>query len=645
MSLGARIVSWPLGASLRSRLVLIICTIISVILMGQAIVGLAGEVTELDARVATRGTILAQTVAGAVEPTFDRPEPERFDGVIVQLRRSVDLVSVALVDRDGLVVGHSDPARLGTVEPGALVSTFNMRAPVRGLMHIFDEKADYRVTAPIQRGDRLLGFVRVHYRSDEIARRAVFIMGATGGWALLWLLIGGGAATIYVRHITRPLALLTEAASAFSDDRLLAAQIPETEATDEIGTLQRAFRRLLSGLEAERIENANLLDQLHVLNSGLQDRVAAVTADLRAAHDHLAAVFGALEEGVVSCTLGGTIVQLNGAVARQLAGLVMPAVGQDLGGLFPSASAEIRRAFDEMIESGRGVSLEVEVEVEAQRETGGQRRVFVLRCMPMHGENRALRGGVLTFWDETERRRLDDTLRRQDRLASLGTLAAGLAHELGNHMHIIQGFAKVLLKRLAPDAEIRDDLEAIHEENRRAVDLLRRFLQFARPEDGRFLDAEVGALVRESLSFCRVELRAAGVTVEDHTADSGEAPQTIRCDPHLLQQVFINLALNAADAMRERPDRRLVVTQLATASGVEISFRDSGQGVPLGLRDRIFDPFFTTKPTGTGLGLAIAARIITAHGGRLSLFSEPGAGATFVVALPSQTQPAETQIP
>ena len=263
----------------------------------------------------------------------------------------------------------------------------------------------------------------------------------------------------------------------------------------------------------------------------------------------------------------------------------------------------------------------------------------------MHGENRALRGGVLTFWDETERRRLDDTLRRQDRLASLGTLAAGLAHELGNHMHIIQGFAKVLLKRLAPDAEIRDDLEAIHEENRRAVDLLRRFLQFARPEDGRFLDAEVGALVRESLSFCRVELRAAGVTVEDHTADSGEAPQTIRCDPHLLQQVFINLALNAADAMRERPDRRLVVTQLATAGGVEISFRDSGQGVPLGLRDRIFDPFFTTKPTGTGLGLAIAARIITAHGGRLSLFSEPGAGATFVVALPSQTQPAETQIP
>jgi C4-dicarboxylate-specific signal transduction histidine kinase len=100
--------------------------------------------------------------------------------------------------------------------------------------------------------------------------------------------------------------------------------------------------------------------------------------------------------------------------------------------------------------------------------------------------------------------------------------------------------------------------------------------------------------------------------------------------------VFINLSLNAGDAMREQPERRLVVAlaDATDAPGYALTFTDSGPGVPPELRDRIFDPFFTTKTTGTGLGLAIASRIITAHRGRLTLTNPPGGGAVFTVTLP-----------
>ncbi len=626
--------------SLAGRLVVIVCAIISVILFGQAVVGLSGEVTELDARVATRGTLLAQAAANAAEPAFERDEPGRFDMVISQLQRSLDVVEASIVDRDGRILCHSQPAKVGQVDPIAGVGSFGMQAPLRGLMHLFDESADYRVIAPVQRGDRLLGFVRLHYHSSEVSERAVFIVGATGGWAMLWLLIGGTAATLYVRHITRPLMRLTEAAQALTDDRLDAVDLTRMErseagAADEVLTLQRAFRHLVMSLRAERAENATLLDQVQTLNTHLQDRVDEVTADLRGAHDHLTAVVGALEEGVLSCTVDGEIVQVNDAVARHLEGISRPQHGLHIGALVPSAEARLRRTFEEVMEHGRAASLEVEAPV------AGRTRILALRIVPMRGQRRVPNGGVVTVRDETEARMLEGQLRRQDRLVSLGTLAAGLAHELGNHMHIIQGFANVLVKRLPAESEFHEDALAIHEENRRAVQLLRRFLQFARPDEGNFVDADLAVLAREALSFCRVELKAAGVTVEDRI---GDTPRPIVCDPHLLQQVFINLSLNAGDAMREQPERRLVVslTDAADAPGYALGFADSGPGVPPELRDRIFDPFFTTKSTGTGLGLAIASRIITAHRGRLTLSSPPGGGAVFTVALPPPETFGET---
>jgi two-component system NtrC family sensor kinase len=213
-------------------------------------------------------------------------------------------------------------------------------------------------------------------------------------------------------------------------------------------------------------------------------------------------------------------------------------------------------------------------------------------------------------------------------------------------MHIIQGFAKILQKRMPADAPLREAVDAIAEENTRAVHLLRRFLQFARPDEGARAPHDLHALVREALSFCRVELKAAGVSVDDHLGPPEAPGPEIVCDARLLQQAFINLCLNAGDAMRGRPERRLTTTCDSAGAGqrATVRFTDTGPGVPEVLHDRIFDPFFTTKSTGTGLGLSITAQIIAAHAGRLTLESAEGRGATFLVSLPLRPSrpPVET---
>ncbi len=637
-----------LARTLRWRLVLIICVIITVILFGQAILGLSGEVTELDTRVNTRGTIMAQSAAAAAEGLMEGTDPQRFSSLFRRVSQSVELVEAMVLDRQGIILGATDNTQVGTIHDRPITSAFGLHPPTRGLAGLFEGTVEYNATAPVLRGDRVIGFVHLTFRSDEVSRRAIFILVATGAWALLWLVVGATAATLYVRHITGPLAKLTEAASALSnlsDDDFDAASltpVPSGEGAgdasddDEVTTLQRAFVNLVEGLRAERAENKRLMGTLQGMNEHLRERVDEVTADLRDANVHLEAIIGSLTEGVVSCSAerGGDrcIVRINEAARAHLDGLSRPEIGDEIGALLPDSAERLRALFDEVHERGRPESLEVELPAAEGRTAPRQ---LVIRASPLIGKGRTPEGVVLTIVDETERRRIEGQMRRNDRLISLGTLAAGLAHELGNHMHIIHGFSNILLRSLPADDPNREDAVAIHEENSRAVHLLKRFLQFARPDEGVYVNADLSALVHESLGFSRVELKAAGVKVVEALAEDLPA---VSADTKLLQQVFINLMLNAADAMRERETRVLTVRTRRAADDpdtVELDFEDTGCGISAAAVDRIFDPFFTTKATGTGLGLSIAHQVITSHHGKLSVRSEPGRGTTFTVRLPA----------
>ncbi len=236
-----------------------------------------------------------------------------------------------------------------------------------------------------------------------------------------------------------------------------------------------------------------------------------------------------------------------------------------------------------------------------------------------------------------ELRAATDELVRSARLASVGTMAAGIAHEVGNPLGAAMGYLDVALRRQEEGSPLTEPLEAASGELRRIDRIIRSVLAFARPERGAGEEeaVEVGALVERVLELLRSRGALKGVVVELHT-DPHLSPVTIR--PQHLEQVFMNLLLNALAAIEGRELRRIRITLEpgAGGEGVEVGVEDSGPGIPPELLPRIFDPFFTTREPGegTGLGLALAVRILQEVGGSIHAGNAEGGGARFRLSLP-----------
>jgi two-component system, NtrC family, sensor histidine kinase HydH len=237
---------------------------------------------------------------------------------------------------------------------------------------------------------------------------------------------------------------------------------------------------------------------------------------------------------------------------------------------------------------------------------------------------------------ETNRRleQVQEEARRSERLAALGQLSAGLAHELRNPLAVIKGSAETLTRKLASTDPITTELAGyISSEVNRMNALVTRFLDFARPHQLEQRQEEILPLIERSLKAAHNRWPDAKVEVERQFG--ANLPLTIM-DGDLMERVFTNLALNAYEAMGSSGGRLRVAAAPSSDGkrGVEITFQDSGPGIPPELREQIFNPFFTTKETGVGLGLSIVSKIVDDHRGWIRVTSEPGKGACFQVFLP-----------
>ena len=229
-----------------------------------------------------------------------------------------------------------------------------------------------------------------------------------------------------------------------------------------------------------------------------------------------------------------------------------------------------------------------------------------------------------------EARAASERMAQSDKLSALGRLSAGLAHELRNPMNTLNVLTYAMRERNEANGSWRADLDVVHSELQRMNLLLDQFLDFARPRPPRFERERVEEIVLETLTLLAPQAGKRAIDVETRLSPS--TPH-VWADGDQLKQVFLNLALNALQAM---PDGgRLVVESEGAQGGVVVRFHDTGGGIPDEIRERLFEPFCTSRAGGTGLGLAVARRIVDAHSGGLSLESEPGRGTTASVWLPS----------
>jgi len=230
---------------------------------------------------------------------------------------------------------------------------------------------------------------------------------------------------------------------------------------------------------------------------------------------------------------------------------------------------------------------------------------------------------------------LERRLQHADRLATIGTLASGLAHEIGTPMGVIRARAEYLLHSKPPTPKLTEGLEIIIAQIDRISGIVRMLLNYARAREPIRASCDVRSIIQHSLSLLETEATRRHVQI---TSQLGERSLIAECDADQLQQVFINLAVNALDAMAPGGGTLNVAAEVSGGNGVRqarITFADSGPGVAPQARSRVFDPFFTTKEPGkgTGMGLAVSQSIMRDHGGDLS-FESGSEGARFFVTLP-----------
>ena len=367
-----------------------------------------------------------------------------------------------------------------------------------------------------------------------------------------------------------------------------------------VGALASFLAEQLQGVRSELLRSETRLEALEAIYS---------------------AVVRSIASGILTMGEDGRVTYLNPA-AEHLTGLSDRAArGQPLKSLLPELAASIARPR----ERGRP-----EVRLRAH---DGQERILGYATAPLAG---GVGGMVILFQDLTGLRQMEEAVRRADRLAVVGGLAAGLAHEIRNPLASMCGSIEVLGAAPGLDDQERRLMQVVRSEAERLEGLVREFLSFARPLSPSLEALDGARAVADTVELFRAQVGEKGIEL----VARADSPVWVSADPGQLRQVLWNLLGNAADAT---PAGGRVEVRIASQGGrgvLEVS--DTGSGIAEEDLQRIFDPFFTTKDRGTGLGLAIVHRIVEAHGGHLSVRSEVGRGSAFRVELPLAAEPRAT---
>jgi two-component system NtrC family sensor kinase len=262
---------------------------------------------------------------------------------------------------------------------------------------------------------------------------------------------------------------------------------------------------------------------------------------------------------------------------------------------------------------------------------------FSVNLSPMRNTSGEVNSIVAVMTDITDVATLQAKLKHAEKMAAVGQLVSGVAHEVNNPLTAILGFADLLLENPEVADEVKSDLQIIVQEAQRTREIVQNLLSFARQTPPEKHTVDINQVLRKTISLRSYDLGSHGIVLEE--AFDTKLPGVIG-DAHQLQQVFLNILNNACDAVEETGRRgRIVVATEVVGTSVEIRFQDNGAGIRNA--DRIFDPFYTTKEVGkgTGLGLSICYGIVREHNGEIVCFNNPDAqGATFCIRIPTNQQ-------
>lgn len=371
-----------------------------------------------------------------------------------------------------------------------------------------------------------------------------------------------------------------------------------------------------------------LAGMLALLGLHAVERVRVSRRGQRAAEALAEELAVALPDGLVVFDAKGRVTRLNKA-ALDLLGMEAPAKGRTYQGrkaadVLPSSLASLAsRLYEAAVLPDTEITLRQGEDVRYLSVRGGHVN---------EGEEGRL-GSLMFLRDLTEVRRLEAEVRRREKLAAVGNLAAGVAHELRNPLSSIKGYATYFGGRFPEGSADREAAQVMVKEVDRLNRAIGDLIGLSRPTDIRPRSTDMRRLVEDTLRLIGQDAAGRGVRVRFASPDALPAAAV---DPDRMRQVILNLCLNALEAMPHGGE--LTLSLHAEPDALRLEIRDSGTGIAPEALPHIFDPYFTTKGQGTGLGLATVHKIIEAHGGSISVSSEPGQGAAFRIVLPREAR-------
>jgi two-component system, NtrC family, sensor kinase len=290
-------------------------------------------------------------------------------------------------------------------------------------------------------------------------------------------------------------------------------------------------------------------------------------------------------------------------------------------------AANFSRAIDE---EGFVNSLEVEMV-----DRLGDKMSIMVSATARRDENGGFAGITAMLRDVTEMRRMDQYLAQAEKLASIGQLASGVAHEINNPLGVIQCYANLIAKSQPSEAQILSDVSIIRKHTEQCRRVVEALLNFSRAAEPRKKITDINACIEEVISVMDLQLQKENFTI---VRQFDTTLPNITVDGNKIKQVLMNLLINASQAMPEGGCITVSTALKAGARQLAIAISDTGSGISKDNLPKIFDPFFTTKgpEKGTGLGLSVSYGIIQRHGGRISVESTPGKGTTFTILLPAE---------
>ncbi|EOQ58505.1 MULTISPECIES: two-component system sensor histidine kinase AtoS [Escherichia] len=447
---------------------------------------------------------------------------------------------------------------------------------------------------PIERNGEVLGYIWANELTEDIRRQAWkmdvrIIIVLTAGLLISLLLI-----VLFSRRLSANIDIITDGLSTLAQN--IPTRLPQLPG--EMGQISQSVNNLAQALRETRT---------------LNDLIIENAAD-----------------GVIAIDRQGDVTTMNPA-AEVITGYQRhELVGQPYSMLFDNTQF-YSPVLDTLEHGTEHVALEISF---PGRDRTIELSVTTSRIHNTHGE---MIGALVIFSDLTARKETQRRMAQAERLATLGELMAGVAHEVRNPLTAIRGYVQILRQQTS-DPIHQEYLSVVLKEIDSINKVIQQLLDFSRPRHSQWQQVSLNALVEETL----VLVQTAGVQARvDFISELDNELSPISADRELLKQVLLNILINAVQAISAR-GKICIRTWQYSDSQQAISIEDNGCGIDLSLQKKIFDPFFTTKASGTGLGLALSQRIINAHQGDIRVASLPGYGATFTLILPINPQGNQT---